>query len=356
MLILLCVFFTAFAHPFENNLFGHQIELRILDDKVVSVYDLELPTKRLQADFASIQKDDIEAQKTQFIQEVYQEIDWNLQVEMNQLLQKPVSVAHQEVATRNKGKFMVFSTELTYQLPPDLESLSLLNQNRMTDPAIFKNALMISSKWSVADTDMIIWKNGRPHTSLMKEWLMKEELRECRISFYPHTRWRELQKIWMNAIEGEPTTIALWTHIKRADANWFSDWKQGRTSLASFCTLLICCLVFSSVKMPARKWEIFGSISLALIFSLLSFSWAASIQITYLFLLVLVLMAIFRQEMAFFFWFWVILSLWVFPKYLLIILGIPIFVFAQKGRKIEPYFCAILSFVGIAFLYYYTKK
>ena len=347
--------FFVFAHPFENNLFGHQIVLNIQEEEISLNYDLEMPTGRMQDEYSSFDKNGKD-KREEFVQEIYAEIISSIQLEINEEVIQPTQISHKEIEIRNKGKFMVFSSQIIYPISVEPQTISLVNQNRIIDPAIYKNEVNISQKWTIADTDMVIWKDDNPHSSLMKEWKVEEELREIRISFFENNWWTESRQWWNEELLNEEPSIGLWSHLKRQNQTWLDDWKQGRTSLFSFLILFAAMGVLSLFQMPIRKWEVLSSIALLFLLWMLPFSWGGAIQLTYLFLCLAIILGIFRQELAFSFWLWSFLILWIYPKYLVMVLGLPIFLFARKGRKIRSYSVSALFFALLILFYFLTRN
>lgn len=350
MYFLFLFVFSVFSHPFENNLVGHQLSVDIQESQILLDYDLELPAVNVQNEYLDFEKKHGNDKKLQFVQDLYKEILSNLQLEINEEVVFPTAVSHDDVEARNKGKFMVFSSRIQYALPEDLKSLSIVNQNRAIDPAIYKNEVIVSQKWNVADTDMIVWKDNKPHASLMKEWMIDEQHREIRLSFFENSFWSCWEKWWNEEILLEDKSLGLWPHLKRQNQAWFDDWKQGRTSLFSFLVLLLGASMLSLFQQPVRKWEILTCFTIPLILFFVPLSWDISIYLMYLFLCLGIILGVFRQELAFYFWLWSFSTFWIFPKYLALILGLPIFLFAKKGRKNRPYTASfVFVFLLISF-------
>ena len=248
MYVLFFFLLSVFAHPFENNLLGHQIFLDVQEKQLALEYSLEMPIQSVQEEYASFEKTNGSDKKEEFLAETYKEIISNLQMEINAKITTPMKVERAEVEARNNGQFMVFSSRIIYSLPENLQTISLVNQKRIFDPAIYKNEINISQKWTVADTDMIVWKEKKPHASLMKKWIVEEELREVRLSFFANNWWSESVQWWNEDLLGEEPSLGLWTHLKRQRQTWVDDWKQGRTSLSSFLVIFSIWLLALSVN------------------------------------------------------------------------------------------------------------
>ena len=181
------------AHPFDVELYGHRLEVVLnafepQKDLIVH-YRMEVPIASLkkELDASLIEVDgfqdwSLEEQKiwvAVFYQKKYAEFSEQIVYEIDERREEWREIRFVPEQPQREGSMVVFSVRLSSELPEGWHQMSLINQNYMSENAVFSTSLKHSSGFVVhefAPSDLV--QQGL--------WTKKEEHREIRLVYLRH--------------------------------------------------------------------------------------------------------------------------------------------------------------------------
>ena len=177
-MFILLLAFPCFAHPFENEFFGHDVEVTLAGEEISLRYTLEIPLQQLRQSVVSFAKANPElastAKKDMFIRSQYAEMESLLNLYVNEELVFWDSVAPLKDEIEREGNFTRFPILLSASVPLKGNKITIVNQNQMIETGVFRNTVLTGFPFSLEQIEVA---DG--------QWTKEESAREIRLVYLP---------------------------------------------------------------------------------------------------------------------------------------------------------------------------
>ena len=186
LLALMAVSAPAQAHPFDASFHGHQLEVELDGPALRVAYAVEVPTLAALADLERF-LEGVDApgpeHQAAYTERVLDELESGLIVAVDgerAALERLQPAAVSGVGDR---RFITFRLLGEVPLPPDAETIHVVNANFPGEPGLFSTVVRVDDAIRVHDTDLVRWSNGRVVADDGGRWLGGEARREVRVAF-----------------------------------------------------------------------------------------------------------------------------------------------------------------------------
>ena len=186
LLALMAVSAPAQAHPFDASFHGHQLEVELDGPALRVAYAVEVPTLAALADLERF-LEGVDApgpeHQAAYTERVLDELEGGLIVEIDDERVELERLQPSAVSGVGDRRFITFRLLGEAPLPPDAETVQVVNANFPGEPGLFSTVVRVDDAVRVHDTDLVRWSDERVVADDGGRWLAGEARREVRVAF-----------------------------------------------------------------------------------------------------------------------------------------------------------------------------
>jgi len=186
---MFCFISFALAHPFDAELYGHDLKLSIVDQTLSLEYHAEVPFQVVQQELSTLLAKNRQLPladlRTQYLSSRYESLQQGLSLQIDGELQTWNEVAPFSEKLKKEGQFLIFQLQLSHPIAEGAHQISILNQNYIDQLSIYRSDVVFDDGIWIDKHDVI-----QP-----RQWSKEASMQELRLSV------RVLPQVWHRAYD-----------------------------------------------------------------------------------------------------------------------------------------------------------
>ena len=190
---------SAIGHPFEAELYGHDMHVVFQDQSIDMMYHLEIPFEVVQGDLTELVSENrdmtMETLRRKYLTETYHEIAQSLSLQIDGVDVSWDTAAPISDKLKKEDRFLIFTLHASKKLHVGASQISILNRNHEQKLSMYRSRIEYQGGVWIDETDL----------DTPKQWSKEESMKELRISvrILP-SWWAHGEKLWNNVLNREP--------------------------------------------------------------------------------------------------------------------------------------------------------
>ena len=250
---------TALGHPFEAELYGHDMHVVLQNRSINLAYRLEVPFEVVQKELtlmvANHRDHSMEALRSKYLKETYDDIADSLSLQVDGVDMSWDTAGPISDKLKKEDRFLIFELHASKKMMEGARQISILNRNHEQKLSIYRSTIEYEGGFWIDNTDL-----DNP-----KQWSKEESMKELRMSLrILPTWWASLEQQWKRILKQE----ILVSH-SNIEESWKDRFKRGVLLFhEAVLGLLFSVCVFLAAPM-ARNKKMVGLLSAMIGFGLL---------------------------------------------------------------------------------------
>jgi len=195
---MFCFVSFAFAHPFDAELYGHDLEVSLLKNTLHVTYRAEVPYQVVQQELRELLEDNrhipLDDLRTQYLSNRYGALQQglSLQIDGQEMSWENIKPFPQKL--KKEGQFLRFQVQLSHNLSVGAHQISIWNQNYREQLSVYRSDIRYDNGVWIDEHDV-----NEP-----QKWSKEKSMQELRMSFrFLPSIWSQTYKTWSDIIQDE---------------------------------------------------------------------------------------------------------------------------------------------------------
>jgi hypothetical protein len=194
---------VVFSHPFNAELYGHDLRLLFREERLEIEYHLEVPFEVVQKELQVLLRNNQEltmgALRKKYLEDRYQSIAEDLSLQVDGIDSSWDWFAPMTDTLKKEDQFLIFSLRLREELKEGSHQISILNRNHEDSLSIYRTEIWYEGGVWIDKADI-----QKP-----MHWSKEENMREVRLSIRRlPSLWGRMEKFWMR-VRNEQSQVRM---------------------------------------------------------------------------------------------------------------------------------------------------
>lgn len=247
------------AHPFEAELYGHDVRVEFQEQSIRINYRLEVPFDVVQAELTKLVAENRETSmdklRLKYLNEKYEGIEAALSLQVDGVDTNWAKAKRVSDKLKKEDRFLIFSFQASTPLSKGAHQISILNRNAENKLSMYRTQIEYGGGVWIDDTDL----------ETPKQWSKEESMKELRMSvrLFP-VWWSDAEQLWFSIVhEQERMSYSI------QEDSLKSRFLRGRLWLHE-ALLFVSGFSFISILFPGTKKRlkiglVFGSMGMGVL-------------------------------------------------------------------------------------------